>query len=200
MEDKTPQINIRRMFAEWMLIFVSFPIGGIMALAFAGPMKDPVSAALGGATAGVVIGLAQLIILRRHVGMTVGWLVSTIVGLALGNTIGILLNGGGTQTGDLLVLGVIAGATVGMVQFALLQEYVQRAILWPPAVALAWPLGWLITVNIGTNVQLGYAVFESFGGLAFAALTGMALTYMMQASNELALQKAGKSTEARDVV
>ena len=200
MEETTPQINERRFFAEWMLIFVSFPIGGIMARGFVGPMDDTISAALGGAVAGVVIGIAQLMILRRHVGMTGGWLVSTTVGLALGNTVGTLLNGGGTRTGDLLLLGLVAGVVVGVAQFALLQEYLQRAILWPPAVALAWPLGWLVTANIGTNVRLGYAVFESVGGLAFAALTGVALIYMARASNALARQKADKRAATRGPV
>ena len=186
------------MFAEWLLIFVSFPVGGIMARGFVGPMNDTVSAALGGGAAAVLIGLAQLIVLRRHIGMTGGWLVSTVVGLTLGNTVGILLTGGDTQMGDLVILGATAGAAVGVAQFALLQEYLQRAILWPPAVALAWPLGWLVTANIGTNVRLGYAVFESFGGLAFAALTGIALVFMARSSNAVARQKSDERPETRE--
>ena len=190
MGETTPQINERRFFAEWMLTFLSFPLGGIMALAFGGPMEDAVSAASSGAVAGVVIGLAQLIILRRHVGMTAGWLVSTVTGLTLGNTIGVLLSGGGTQTGDLLIVGAAAGISVGIIQWAMLREYLQQAILWPLAVTLAWPLGWLVTLSIGTNVQLGYAVFESFGGLAFAALTGAALVSMARTSNARARRRA----------
>lgn len=190
MGETTPQINERRFFAEWMLTFLSFPLGGIMALGFVGPMEDVVSAASSGAVAGVVVGLAQLIILRRHVGMTAGWLVCTVAGLTLGNTVGVLLSGGGTQTGDLLIVGAAAGASVGIVQWAMLREYLQQAILWPLAVTLAWPLGWLVTLSIGTNVQLGYAVFESFGGLAFAALTGAALVSMARASNAMARRKA----------
>lgn len=200
MGETTPQINERRFFAEWMLTFLSFPLGGIMALGFVGPMEDVVSAASSGAVAGVVVGLAQLIILRRHVGMTAGWLVSTVTGLTLGNTVGVLLSGGGTQMRDLLIVGAAAGLTVGIVQWAMLREYLQQAILWAPAVTLAWPLGWLVTLSIGTNVQLGYAVFESFGGLAFAALTGAALVFMARASNTMARQKADRSTETRDVV
>lgn len=198
MDDTTPQINERRMFAEWMLIFMSFPLGGIMARGFIGPMDDTVSAALGGGAAGLLIGLGQLIVLRRHVGMTGGWLFSTIVGLALGNTVGILLTGGDTQMADLLILGATAGTAVGIAQFALLQEYLQRAILWPPVVVLSWTLGWLVTANIGTNVRLGYAVFESFGGLAFAALTGLALVHMARSSNAAVRQKSGKRPETRD--
>lgn len=187
------------MFAEWMLIFMSFPIGGIMALSFVGPMEDVVSAALGGATAGLLIGTVQMIVLRRHVGMRAAWILSTIIGLALGNTVGIVLNGGGTQTGDLLILGVAAGTSVGVAQFALLREYLQRAILWPPVVALGWPLGWLVTASIGTSLQLGYVVFESFGGLLFAALTGMVLIHMARTSNVAVRSKVGASTDAGDV-
>lgn len=167
-----------------------------MALAVAGPMEDVISAALGGAVAGIVIGTAQLIILRRHLGMTAGWLFSTAIGLALGNTVGVLLNGGGTQTGDLLIVGAAAGIAVGVVQWTLLREYLQQAILWVPAVALAWPLGWLVTLGIGTNIRLGYAVFESFGGLAFAALTGAALVFMARTSNAVARRKADELSGA----
>lgn len=195
MGDIAPQINERRVFAEWMLIFLSFPLGGIMALAVAGPIQDAVSAALGGAVAGAVVGAAQLVILRRHVGMNVWWLFSTATGLALGNTIGILLNGGGTGTGDLLLLGLAAGLAVGIIQWTLLREYLQRTILWPPVVALAWPLGWLVTLSIGTNVRLGYAVFESFGGLIFAALTGAALLSMVRGTNARARQKTTEISE-----
>lgn len=196
MGDPIPQINERRLFAEWMLIFLSFPLGGIMALAFAGPMEDAVSGALSGAVAGVVIGTAQLIVLRRHVGMTAGWLFSTATGLALGNAVSVLLTGGGTQTVDLLIVGATAGAAVGIVQWALLREYLQRAILWPPVVTLAWPLGWLVTANIGTNLRMGYAVFESIGGLVFAALTGAILMSMARASNAEARRKADELPEA----
>lgn len=171
-----------------------------MALAFVGPMDDLFSAAVGGAAAGVLIGTGQVIVLRRHVGMTGGWIFSTAVGLALGNTVGSVLNGGGTQTVDLLILGVTAGIAVGVVQFALLREYLQRAILWPLVVTLAWPLGWLVTVSIGTNVRLGYVVFESFGGLLFAALTGLALIFMVRASNEAVRKKVDQPTETKDVV
>ncbi|CAN5764492.1 hypothetical protein BH23ACT11_BH23ACT11_19960 [soil metagenome] len=195
MGNSPPQINERRLFAEWMLIFVSFPIGGIMALAFVGPMDDLPSAAFGGAVAGTVIGAAQLVILRRQVGMTVGWLVSTAIGLALGNSIGVLLNGGGTHWVDLLIVGATTGLAVGVVQFTLLREYLEHSILWPPVVALGWPLGWLVTSGTGTNIQLGYAVFESFGGVAFAALSGVALIYMARATNARARRRAEALSE-----
>lgn len=200
MDGMPQQINERRMFAEWMLIFISFPVGGIMALAFIGPMDDVVSAALGGATAGLLIGTVQMIVLRRHIGMRAAWILSTIIGLALGNTVGIVLNGGGTQTTDLLILGAAAGISVGVAQFALLREYLQRAALWPPVVALAWPLGWLVTASTGTSLQLGYVVFESLGGLLFAAITGMVLTYMVRASNAAVRKKAAAQTETGEVL
>ncbi|MGF1473347.1 MAG: hypothetical protein ACFB50_16625 [Rubrobacteraceae bacterium] len=195
MEDTTPQINDRRFFAEWMLTFLGFPLGGIMARAFVGPMEDPSSAALGGAVAGLVVGIGQLIILRRHVGMTGGWLISTITGLALGNTLGVLLTGGDKQIGDLLTVGVTAGLAVGIAQWALLREYLQQSVLWPFAVTLAWTLGWLVTLAIGTNIQLGYTVFESFGGLVFTAITGAALAYMARTSNALARHKSDEPSE-----
>jgi hypothetical protein len=52
--------------------------------------------------------------------------------------------------------------------------------LWPPVVAIAWPLGWTVTWAFGIDVERGYYVFGSTGALVFAAVTGLAMLLMLR--------------------
>jgi hypothetical protein len=61
-----PRAGGWRFFLWWMLTFLGFPLGGLLALALVGPMDGVVSGALGGALAGAVIGAAQWLALRRY--------------------------------------------------------------------------------------------------------------------------------------
>ena len=54
-----------RFFLWWMLAFLGFPLGGLLALLLVGSVEGVVSGALGGALAGAVIGAAQWLVLRR---------------------------------------------------------------------------------------------------------------------------------------
>src|SRR4051794_28023118 len=55
-----------RFFLWWMLAFLGFPLGGLLALVLVGSVEGVVSGALGGALAGGVIGAAQWLVLRRY--------------------------------------------------------------------------------------------------------------------------------------
>jgi hypothetical protein len=61
-----------------------------------------------------------------------------------------------------------------------LRERVLAAGLWPPVVAIAWPLGWTVTWAAGVDVERGYYVFGSTGALVFATLTGLAMLLMLR--------------------
>lgn len=181
--NEPPQINSGRLFAEWMLTFLAFPLGGVAALSIFGQMADVFTAALGGALAGLLIGLGQWIILLRHLGMKSAWILSTASGLMLGNTVGIVLTDGGTQTTDLIVLGLAGGLGVGITQATILRRYLRLAALWAPAVAISWPIGWIVTSAVGVNIEFGYVVFDTVGALVFSALTGAVMLIMVRASN-----------------
>jgi hypothetical protein len=55
-----------RFFLWWLLTFLGFPLGGLLALVLVGSVEGVVSGALGGALAGAVIGAAQWLVLRRY--------------------------------------------------------------------------------------------------------------------------------------
>jgi hypothetical protein len=167
-----------RFFLWWMLTFLGFPLGGVLALLVVGSIDGAASGALAGALAGAVIGAAQWLVLRRYMSVGPAWVLATALGVATGDGVGALLTGAGTGIGDLLITGVVTGVAVGLLQWALLRGRVRGALLWVP-VAAAWPIGWTVTWAVGVDVERGYAVFGSTGALVFAAITGLAMLLIL---------------------
>ena len=85
----------------------------------------------------------------------------------------------GTRSGDDDF--VIIGVAVGVLQWGLvLRDRLALANLWPPVVAIAWPVGWTVTWAAGIDVERGYYVFGASGALVFAAITGLAMLLMLR--------------------
>jgi hypothetical protein len=170
-----------RFFLWWMLAFLGFPIGGWLAFVLVGSVEGVVSGALGGALAGVVIGAAQWLVLRRYMRVGPEWILATALGVAIGDGLGALLTGAGTGLGDLLITGLATGVAVGLLQWGLvLRGRLALATLWPPVVAIAWPVGWTVTWAAGIDVERGYYVFGASGALVFAAITGLGMLLVLR--------------------
>jgi hypothetical protein len=170
-----------RFFLWWMLAFLGFPIGGLLAFVLVGSVDGVVSGALGGALAGAVIGATQWSVLRRYLRVGPEWIAATALGVAIGDALGALLTGAGTGLGALLITGLATGVAVGLLQWGLaLRNRLPLASLWPPVVAIAWPLGWTVTWAFGIDVERGYYAFGASGALVFAALTGLAMLLMLR--------------------
>ena len=176
-----------RFFLWWMLAFLGFPLGGLLALVLVGSVDGVASGALAGALAGAVIGAAQWLVLRRYLRVGPGWVLATALGVAIGDAVGAWLTGVGTEIGDLLISGLVSGAAVGILQWGLVLRGRGRvASLWPLVVAVAWPIGWTVTWAAGIDVERGYYVFGSTGALVFAAITGAAMWLMLRGSSRAA--------------
>ncbi len=170
-----------RFFPWWVLAFLGFPLGGWLAIVLVGSVEGAVSGALGGALAGAVIGAAQWLALRGHLRVGPEWILATALGVAIGDAVGALLTGAGTSLGALLVAGLATGVAVGLLQWGLvLRERLPLASLWPPVVALAWPVGWTVTWAAGIDVESGYYSFGASGALVFAAITGLGMLLMLR--------------------
>lgn len=165
----------------WMLTFLGFPLGGVLALLVVGSIDGTASGALGGALAGAVIGAAQWLVLRRYMKVGFGWVLAVALGVAIGDGVGALLTGAGTEIGALLITGLATGIAVGLLQLACLRGRVLAANLWVPVVAVAWPIGWTVTWAVGVDVERGYAVFGSTGALVYTAITGLAMLLLLRA-------------------
>jgi hypothetical protein len=170
-----------RFFLWWMLAFLGFPLGGYLAFVLVGSVEGAVSGALGGALAGAVIGAAQWLVLRRYLRVGPEWILATALGVAIGDALGALLTGAGTGLGSLLITGLATGVAAGLLQWALfLRGRLLLASLWPPVVAIAWPVGWTVTWAFGIDVERGYYAFGASGALVFAAITGLAMLLILR--------------------
>jgi hypothetical protein len=170
-----------RFFLWWMLAFLGLPLGGELALLVVGPVEGAVSGSLGGALAGAVIGAAQWLVLRRYLRVGPEWILATALGVAIGDALGALLTSAGTGIGALLITGLVTGIAVGLLQWGfVLRSRLLRSRLWPPVVAIAWPVGWTVTWAFGIDVERGYYVFGASGALVFAAITGLAMLLMLR--------------------
>ena len=179
--DKKSKTGGWRFFLWWMLAFLGFPIGGLLAIVLVGSVDGAVSGALGGALAGAVIGAAQWLVLRRYMSVGLEWILATALGVAIGDALGALLTGAGAGLGALLITGLATGVAVGLLQWGLaLRNLLPLASLWPPVVAIAWPLGWTVTWAAGIDVERGYYAFGASGALVFATITGLAMLLMLR--------------------
>jgi hypothetical protein len=180
-DSNDPRAGGWRFFLWWMLAFLGFPLGGELALLVVGPVEGAVSGALGGALAGAVIGAAQWLVLRRYLRVGPEWVLATALGVAIGDALGALLTSSGTGIGALLITGLATGVAVGLLQWGLvLRGRLLRSRLWPPVVALVWPVGWTVTWAFGIDVERGYHMFGASGALVFAAITGLTMLMMLR--------------------
>ena len=125
-------INERGLFLGWMTTFLAFPLGGIAALSFVGPVEGAVSAALAGALAGAFVGIGQWLALYRHLGAPVEWILITVVGLTLGATVGTILTEASREVQDQLLSGLVVGISVGAAQWPLLRQRLRYTALCLP--------------------------------------------------------------------
>jgi hypothetical protein len=181
-DSDAPSTGGWRFFLWWMLAFLGFPFGGYLAFVLVGSVDGAVSGALGGAVAGAVIGAAQWLVLRRYLRVGPEWILATALGVAIGEALGALLTGAGTGIGALLITGLVTGVAVGLLQWGLvLRGRVRLGSLWPPVVAIAWPVGWTVTWAFGIDVERGYYAFGATGALIFAVITGLAMLLILRA-------------------
>ena len=165
---------------KWVLTVFAFPIGGAAAIAVARSLSGPVSAAIGGATAGAIIGAAQWLVLRQSIGVGASWIAATGSGLALGLAVAVALFGTGTVGGQLVIRALIVGAVVGFMQWLILRHYVSMAWVWVLAVAVCWAVGWIVTRAAGVDLARGWYVFGLSGAAVFVALTGTVLIWLLR--------------------
>jgi len=160
---------------RWLPTFLGFPLGGFLAIETVGSLNGPLSAAAGGLLAGAVIGGGQWLALRSR-GIGRRWIGYTAAAMAAGTALASVVTGAGTELADLMITGVVAGATVGAAQSVLLARGRLVSAAWTGITAASWSLGWLATsLVIGADADRGIYVFGASGALLVTVLTGVAL-------------------------
>jgi hypothetical protein len=149
---------------RWILLGLSFPIGGFIVWTALGPVTNPGLALGGGIVAGLVIGTAEAFALRLPVAR---WAVATAVGLGVGSLLAALaapLLGPG-------ILGTIVTALVSGVVTAATQLLAGPPLarpLWLVVRTAAWVVAWVVSLFVAINVEQGFIVFGASGALVFA--------------------------------
>jgi hypothetical protein len=160
---------------RWMLGFLGFPIGGLVAMTAIGAVDSTTAALAAGAMTGAILGTAQSI--ASPALPRVAWIAATAVGLSGGLAVGSTLVDFDTSLGALATQGAICGAVIGLAQAAVLAQSTTlgawRSALWVPFLAACWALGWTITTSAGVDVERQYTVFGASGAIVVTALTAL---------------------------
>jgi hypothetical protein len=161
-----------RRTGRWMITFVGFPAGGLVAELLVGPVNSVWAAMVGGLISGLFIGAAQWWGMGRNAPSVVPWIAATAIGFMVGLGVGTAVVDYATSLQALVVQGAIGGFAVGAAQALVLRGKLGRlALVWPPALAAAWAIGWAVTTSIGVQVDLQFTVFGSAGAIVVTALT-----------------------------
>jgi len=163
-----------RDWAIWTVGFVSFPLGGVLGGAVAGPVDDLTAAAVGGLLTGLVIGIGQALAARGRLS-AVRWIPATAVGMAVGLALGASVVGFRTGLPDLVLMGVLTGIPLGIAQALALPPETRLRWLWALTTPVLWGLGWAVTTLVGVDVEAQYTIFGSTGAITVSALAGVVL-------------------------
>jgi hypothetical protein len=180
----------RRLFFAWAATFLAFPPSGLIAHALLGPVDGLGPALGGGLIAGLGIGAAQWLVLRRRLPGAALWIPATGLGLAVGLAAGSSLVGYDTELTDLVLQGALSGLGVGALQALVLRREVGGALVWVLASAPLWALGWTVTTLAGIDVERQYMVFGATGALAYSLCTGALLAHLLGARGPTTRERA----------
>jgi hypothetical protein len=82
-----------------------------------------------------------------------------------------------TDTANLVTMGAVTGALVGLVQAVVMPIGAADRVLWMLAMPVLWALGWLITSQVIVDADSRHAVFGSSGAVTVSALTGVLVVW-----------------------
>jgi hypothetical protein len=172
--------TVRRMWLWPVLILIGFPIGGYVAHLVVDGVDSVRAALAAGLIAGVIIGAAEWVALRRLVSWL--WIPATTAGMAVGLAAGAALVDYGIDRGDLALMGGVTGLGVGVMQTLVLARHqVPGAFWWAIANPPGWALGWFVSSYvIARNIAERFPIFGASGALIFGLLTWLVLAMLFR--------------------
>ena len=169
-----------RTWLIWTAGFLAFPVAGLAGTAVAGRVDDPIAALVGGAVAGLVIGAGQTLASLRRLDLRT-WVPATGIGMGAGLLLGAVVVGYDTSLGDLALMGALTGLVLGAAQALALPRGTRMRWVWAAAMPALWALGWTTTTLGGIAVDKQFTVFGAYGAVAFSALSGLLLLWLLPA-------------------
>jgi hypothetical protein len=172
---RVPRSAGAKPFFIWVgLSLLGIPLAGYLGWGVAGHVDSVMPALIGGALTGAGIGFAQWLMLRRSLGVGLEWIAATSAGLAIGLAIGAAVVSYETTTSQLVIMGAIQGAFVGIAQGMVLRNKFPLWHAWMVAMPVFFSIAWAVTdVVIDSGQQ--FTVFGASGAVVFAILSGLLL-------------------------
>ncbi|WP_448627115.1 hypothetical protein [Geodermatophilus sp. URMC 64] len=167
-----------RRWLIWTAGFLAFPIAGLAGTGVAGRADSPLAALLGGAVAGLVIGVGQTLASLGRLDIR-RWVPATGIGMGLGLLLGAVTVGYDTSLADLALMGALTGLILGPTQALALPRGTRLRWLWAAALPALWALGWTTTTLGGIAVDKQFTVFGAYGAITFSALSGLLLLLLL---------------------
>jgi len=162
----------------WMLSFLAIPIAGFLGTAMVGRVDNILSALVGGAVVGLIVGAVQALVSRQRLPL-LRWMTASTIGTSVGLAAGTLASAYQTSLGSLALAGLITGVIVGLAQTLALPASIRFRWLWLPATAALWPLGWTVTTLAGIKVEEQIIVFGASGAFVYTVLAGLMLQVLL---------------------
>jgi hypothetical protein len=167
-----------RTWLIWTAGFLAFPLAGLAGTAVVGRVDSPVAALVGGAVAGLGIGLGQTLASRGRLDIR-RWVPATGIGMGLGLLLGAVVVGYQTSLPDLALMGALTGLILGPAQAWALPRRTRMRWAWAAAMPALWALGWTTTTLGGIAVDEQFTVFGAYGAITFSALSGLLLPMLL---------------------
>jgi hypothetical protein len=169
-----------RAWLIWTAGFLAFPLAGLAGTAVVGRVDSPVAALVGGAVAGLGIGLGQTLASRGRFDIR-RWVPATGIGMGLGLLLGAVTVGYETSLPDLALMGALTGLVLGPAQALALPRGTRWRWAWAAAMPALWALGWTTTTLGGIAVDEQFTVYGAYGAITFSALSGLLLLLLLPA-------------------
>ena len=173
-----PVPRLFRNLVMWMLMFLVIPIAGYVGTLIVGRVDNLLSALLGGAFVGLVVGFVQALVSRRRLPL-LRWTLASALGMSVGVAAGTSAVAYETPLSALALSGLITGALVGLAQTLALPATARFRWLWLPLTAALWPLAWTVTTLAGIKVEEQFIVFGASGSFVYTLLSALALQLLI---------------------
>ncbi len=174
----SPRASLTRTWLIWTAGFLAFPLAGLAGTAVVGRVDSPMAALVGGAVAGLGIGLGQTLASRGQLDIR-RWVPATGIGMGLGLLLGAVVVGYQTSLPDLALMGALTGLVLGPAQALALPRGTRMRWAWATAMPALWALGWTTTTLGGIAVDEQFTVYGAYGAITFSALSGLLLLQLL---------------------
>jgi hypothetical protein len=171
--------SLIRTWLIWTAGFLAFPLAGLAGTAVVGRVDSPVAALVGGAVAGLGIGLGQTLASRGRLDIR-RWVPATGIGMGLGLLLGAVVVDYQTSLPELALMGALTGLVLGPAQAWALPRGTRMRWTWAAAMPALWALSWTTTTLGGIAVDKQFTVYGAYGAITFSALSGLLLLLLLE--------------------